>query len=136
MLTTMLVEDQVSFRQAVRNGLLSRFPSIKVIEASNGEEAFKALASNPTDLILMDLSLPGQSGVMLTKEIKTDNPNTAVVMLTGNDADIFRTAALESGAHGFISKGDGNLAAQISTVVGCFYGAKEGGRSKPGCLLI
>ena len=47
MFTTMLVEDNASFGQAVRDDLLSRFPSMKVIEASNGEEAFKGLASNP-----------------------------------------------------------------------------------------
>ena len=135
-LTTMLVEDHASFRKVVRDDLLSRFPAIKVIEASNGEEAFKGLASNPTDLIFMDISLPGQNGLMLTKEIKSDNQNPAVVMLSSYDLDEYRKAAFQFGANGFIGKDSVDLAAQISTVVSCFHGAKEAGRSKPGCLLV
>jgi DNA-binding NarL/FixJ family response regulator len=136
MLTTMLVEDQASFRKVVRNDLLSRFPSMKIIEASNGEEAFKELASNPADLILMDISMPGQNGIMLTKEIKADNQSPAVIMLSGYDLDAYRKAALESGANGFIGKDSVGLAKKISTVVGCFHRRKEAGRLKPGCLLI
>ncbi len=136
LITTMLVEDNVSFRKMVRDDLLSRFSPIKVIEASNGEEAFKELASNPTDLIFMDISLPGQNGIVLTKEIKTLNQDTAVVMLSGYDLDVYRKAALEVGANGFIDKDSLGLAERISTVVGCFHGAKEAGRAKPGCLRV
>jgi two-component system response regulator EvgA len=136
MLTTMLVEDHAAFRNMVRDDLLSRFSAIKVIEASNGEEAIKGLASNPADLIFMDISLPGQNGIMLTKEIKGDNQNPAVIMLSEYDLDSYRKAALQSGANGFIGKDAVDLAAQISTVVSCFHGAREAGRSKPGCLLV
>jgi DNA-binding NarL/FixJ family response regulator len=136
MLTTMLVEDFILFREVVRAELLSRFFSMKVIEASNGEEAFKGLASYPIDLIFMDISLPGQNGILLTKEIKSRNPNVAVVMLTGYDLDAYRMAALKSGANGFIGKNSMHLLEQILRVVGCFWGAKEAGRLKPNCLLI
>ena len=55
MLTTMLVEDNASFRKMFRDELLlPHFSSMKVIEASNGEEAFQGLASYPIALILMD----------------------------------------------------------------------------------
>jgi DNA-binding NarL/FixJ family response regulator len=136
MLRTMLVEDNAAFRSMVRDELLSRFPSMKVIEASDGEEAFNGLASNPTDLIFMDISLPGENGIMLTKEIKADNQNPAVVMLSGYDGDEYRRAALQSGANGFIGKDSVGLAEKISTVVSCFHVAKEAGRLKPGCLLV
>lgn len=136
MISTMLVEDNASFRNAVRNDLFSRFPSMKVMEASDGQEAFKNLASNPADLIFMDISLPGKNGILLTKEIKADHENTAVVMLSGYDLNDYRKAAFQSGANGFIGKDSVDLAAQISTVVRCFLEAKEAGRSKPGCLLV
>ena len=136
MLTTMHVEDNVSFRKMVRDDLWSRFPAIKVIEASNGEEAFKGLASNPIDLTFMDIGLPGQNGLLLTQKIKSDNQDNVVVMLSGYDSDAYRKAALQSGANGFIGKESVDLMAQISTVVSCFHGAKEAGRSKPGCLLV
>jgi DNA-binding NarL/FixJ family response regulator len=136
MLTILLVEDNASFRNVVRDELLARFSSMKVMEASNGEEAFKGLTSFPADLISMDISLPGQNGIMLTKEIKTLNQDIAVVMLSGYDLDDYRKAAVHSGANAFIGKDSEELAAQISTVVSCFHGAKEAGRSKPGCLLV
>ena len=136
MVTTMLVEDNGSFRKVIRDDLLSRFPSMKVIEASNGEEAFKGLASFPTDLIFMDISLPGQNGIELTKEIKTGNQTVAIVMLSGYDLDDYRNAALRSGANGFIGKYSADVEGQISRVVSCFLEAKEAGRLKPACLLI
>lgn len=135
-LTTMLVEDHVSFRQVLRDDLLSQFPSMKVIEASNGEEAFKWLASYPIDLIFMDISLPGQNGLKLTKKIKSDNQGPAVVILSSYDLDEYRKNLSQFGANGFIGKVSADAAAQISTVVSCFHGAKETGRSKPGCLLV
>jgi DNA-binding NarL/FixJ family response regulator len=136
MLTTLLVEDNASFRKVVRDELLARFSSMKVIEASTGEEAFKGLTPYPPDLIFMDISLPGQNGISLTKEIKTLNQDIVVVMLSGYDLEDYRKAAVQSGANGFIGKDSVGLAAQISTVVSCFHGAKEMGRSKPGCLLV
>ena len=136
MLTTMLVEDNSSFRRVVRDDLLARFSAIKVIEASNGEEAIKELASNPADLVFLDISLPRQSGFMLGKAIKDHNQNTAVVFLSSYDLDAYRKAAFEVGANGLIVKDSVDLGAQISTVVKCLYEAKEAGRSKPGCLLV
>jgi len=132
----MLVEDNISYRRIVRDDLLSRFPSIKVIEASNGEEALKGLFFCPVDLIFMDISLPSQIGILLTKEIKLDNPNATVVMLSGYNFDDYRRAALQSGASGFICKDSMNVGEQVSTVVTCFRGAKKAGRLKPACFLL
>ncbi len=135
-LTIMLVEDNISYRRIVRDDLLSRFPSIKVIEASNGEEAIEGLFFSPVDLIFMDISLPSQIGILLTKEIKIDYPNVTVVMLSGYDFADYRRAALRSGASGFIYKDSMNVGEQVSTVVACFHGAKRAGRLKPACLLL
>jgi DNA-binding NarL/FixJ family response regulator len=132
----MLVEDNIPFRERVRVELLSLFSSMKVIEASNGKEAFKGLASYPIDLIFMDISLTGQNGLVLTKKIKSRNPTVAVVMLTGYDLDAYRMAALKSGANGFIGKNSVNLSEQILIVVSCFWGAKGTGRLKPCCFLL
>jgi len=56
----MIVEDKIPFREFFKGALLSQFPSMEVIEAGNGEEAFKKLASYPIDPIFMDIGLPGQ----------------------------------------------------------------------------
>ena len=59
MLRIMTVEDNLPFRKMFKGHLLSEFPSMEVIEAGNGEEAFKKLASYPIDPIFMDIGLPG-----------------------------------------------------------------------------
>lgn len=136
MLTTLLVEDNASFRKMVWDDLLSWFSSIKVMEASNAEEALNALASDPPDLIFVDVSLPGQNGINLTKEIRTFKQDPVIVMLSSYDFEGYRKAALQSGANGFIDKHSADLAGQISTAVSCFHRAKEAGRSKPGCFSV
>jgi hypothetical protein len=49
----MTVEDNIPFRETFKNNLLSEFPSMEVIQAANGEEAFKGLASYPIDLVFI-----------------------------------------------------------------------------------
>lgn len=134
-LTTMLVEDNATFREAVWDDLLSRCPFMKVSEAKDGEEARVRFFSDFLNLVFMDISLPGQNGIALAKEIKALYRDLIVVMLTGYSLDVYRKAAFAAGANGFIDKGSADLAAQILAVVNCLHAAKEAGRSKPGCLL-
>jgi CheY-like chemotaxis protein len=70
MLRIMTVEDNLPFRKMFKGHLLSEFPSMEVIEAANGEEAFKGLVSYPVDLVFMDIGLPGENGLKLTRKIK------------------------------------------------------------------
>ena len=71
MFKTMLVEDNVIFRESLRDGLRLKFPSIEIIEVGNGEEALERIDSLSPNLIFMDIRLPGQSGLELTERIKT-----------------------------------------------------------------
>ncbi len=66
MFETMLVEDNSSFRQLVKDDLQSQFPSMDIIEAEDGVEAFRKIDSHPPNLIFMDIRLPGENGLELT----------------------------------------------------------------------
>ncbi len=57
------------------------------------------------DLIFMDIKLPGESGLELTKQIKDEFPETIVIVLTNYDLPEYRVAAYESGADHFLGKG-------------------------------
>ena len=85
MLRTMTVEDNIPFRETFKNNLLSEFPSMEVIEAANGEEAFKRLTSYPIDLVFMDIGLPGENGLDLTSKIKAKFKDVTITMLTSYD---------------------------------------------------
>ena len=60
---TMLVEDNSSFRQLIKNDLQSQFPSMNIIEAGDGVEAFQKIGSHPPNLIFMDIKLPGRARI-------------------------------------------------------------------------
>ena len=105
MFKTMLVEDNSSFRQLVKNGLKDQFPSMDIIEAGDGVEAFQKIDSHPPNLIFMDIQLPGESGLELTRKIKADHPEIIVIILTSHDLPEYREAATRNKADYFFAKG-------------------------------
>jgi CheY-like chemotaxis protein len=102
---TMLVEDNSSFRQVVKNNLQDQFPSMDIIEAADGIEAFQKIDSHPPNLIFMDIKLPGKNGLELTGKIKTDHPDIIIIILTSLDLPEYREAATRNRADYFLSKG-------------------------------
>ncbi len=105
MFRIMLVEDSPSFRQLVKDNLQDQFPSMDIIEATDGVEAFQKIEGHPPNLIFMDISLPGENGLELTRRIKADYPNVAIIILTSHDSPEYREAAIRSKADYFFSKG-------------------------------
>lgn len=105
MISALLVEDNAVFRRTTRNMLMGSFPSMRVVEASNADEALRIISRNCPELILMDIRLPGKNGLELTREIKSLYPKTSVVILTSYDFPEYREAADECGADGFLVKG-------------------------------
>ena len=104
MFKTMLVEDSSSFRQLVKDTLQGLFPSMDIIEAADGVEAFQKINSHPPNLIFMDIRLPGENGLELTRKIKTDYPDIIVIILTSYDSPEYRKAANQYKADYFFSK--------------------------------
>ena len=102
---TLIVEDNTAFRQSLREILHSKFPSLEIVEASDGEEALQKVGNLTLDLIFMDIKLPGENGLSVTKKIKALHPEIPIVILTSYDLTEYREAAEESKANHFISKG-------------------------------
>ena len=100
----LIVEDNVYFLQFLKETLHSRLPSVEIIEAVSGEEAFQKIKALPPDAVLMDLRLPGENGLQLTRKIKAQYPDLFVVILTNYDLPEYREAAYQAGASHFISK--------------------------------
>ena len=105
MFKTMLIEDSTSFRQLVKGNLQDEFPSMDIIEAADGVEAFQKIDSHPPNLILMDITLPGKNGLELTRKIKADYPGVIIIILTSHDSPKYREAAIRYKANYFLSKG-------------------------------
>ncbi len=104
MFNAMLVEDNILFRESLRDSLRLRFPSIEIAEAGNGAEALEKIDSAPPNLIFMDIQLPGQNGLELTEKIKKLHPNIVIIILTNYDIPEYREAAAKFKADYFFSK--------------------------------
>jgi DNA-binding NarL/FixJ family response regulator len=135
MLRTMTVEDNLPFRETFKGNLLSEFPSMEMIEAANGEEAFKGLSSTAVDFVFMDIRLPGESGLELTRKIKAKYKDVTIAILTSYDLAEYREAAARCGADCFITK-DSMKWNHISAMVNCFQRAKDSIGLKPSCVRL
>jgi len=100
----LIVEDNAFFLQFLKETMQLRFSWIDILEAANGEEAIRKIEASSPEAIFMDLRLPGENGLELTKKIKAQYPNIIVVILTNYDLPEYRDAAYQSGADHFFSK--------------------------------
>ena len=102
---TLIVEDNVTFRQMFKESLGSRFPAMEIEEAPDGRDLFNKIESFHPKIVFMDIRLPGENGLELTKKIKKNYPDITVVIVTSYDLPEYREAARESMADYFVPKG-------------------------------
>lgn len=117
MFNTLLVEDDVIFRQALSDILLSYFPVIDVDEAGDGKEALSRVEYRRPHLILMDIQLPGESGLEVTRKIKRVYTDIVIVILTRYGQPEYRRQAFRNGADRFLSKEDDSFMDDILALV-------------------
>jgi DNA-binding NarL/FixJ family response regulator len=124
MLKTLIVEDNRLNRDTLR-GLFARHFSWMIVEvASDGREAMQKVDSFRPDFILMDIRLPDESGLELTKKIKLTNSDVKVLILTGHHYPEYKEMAARCGADGFLVKG-GSSKEILAVVESLFPKAKE-----------
>jgi DNA-binding NarL/FixJ family response regulator len=102
---TLIVEDNVTFRQMFKESLGSRFPAMEIEEAPDGRDLFNKIESFHPKIVFMDIRLPGENGLELTKKIKRNYPDIIIVVITSYDLPEYRQAARESMADYFVPKG-------------------------------
>ncbi len=100
--TILIVDDEPSILQSL-SGVLSD-EGFDVLTASNGYEALKIIDTTSPDLVLLDIWMPGIDGIETLKEIKKDNPQTQVIMITGHGTIETAVNATKFGAFDFIEK--------------------------------
>ena len=130
MFYTLLVDANVSFRQALSDVLLVYFPSIGVEEAGDVTEALSKVESLRPDIIFMDNQLPEENGLDLSREIKHVYDDIVIVILTTNNQPEYRQQALRNGADYYISKGDDSCMEEILTQIEGVLDSRVTRRSK------
>ena len=100
----LLVDDQNLFREGLRT-ILSVQPDLEVVgEAANGQEAISQAIALQPQVILMDLRMPVLDGVAATRQLRTEVPNSRVIVLTTFDEDEYVFEGLRAGAVGYLLK--------------------------------
>lgn len=116
MCRTLIVEDNATFRQSLRELLNSRFPSMTFQEAEEGKEALKKVNDFRPNLVFMDIKLHGESGLEVTKSIKDLFPKIIIIVLTSYDFPEYRQISSQYGANHFLSKSSSTVE-EILTLV-------------------
>ena len=118
MLKILLVDDHEVVRLGLK-ALLSRYPNFQVVaEASNAAEAIARTDEFKPDVVVMDIRLPGKSGIEATREIVQKHPQTKVIMLTSYAEDELLFDAIAAGASGYVLKqiGSNELVRALETI--------------------
>jgi two-component system, NarL family, invasion response regulator UvrY len=119
----LLVDDHAVVREGYRR-LLEEEPNIRVVgEAGNGEQACESARTLSPDVVVMDIALPGISGIEATRRALKEQPHLRILMFSMYDDSIYAARALEAGASGYISK-----ASAPEVLVRAIYAVSRGER--------
>lgn len=103
-ISIVLVDDQAIVRAAFRS-LLERNPRFKVVgDAGDARAGIELIGSLRPDVAILDITMPGLSGIDAVAPIKRSSPNTKVLMASQHEAQRFVQQALQAGADGYLSK--------------------------------
>ena len=104
MLRILVADDHAVVRRGVSQ-ILSETPDMVVEgEAANGEEVLKLVQSGHWDAVLLDITMPGRSGLDILGELKLRSPNTPVLVLSMHPEDQIAVRVLKAGAAGYMTK--------------------------------
>jgi DNA-binding NarL/FixJ family response regulator len=99
----LLVDDHAVVRAGVR-GLLATEADVSIIEAASGEEALDICRRARPDLVILDLNLPGSSGLELLRRLVQLDKSIRILVLSMHSEPVYAARALQAGARGYISK--------------------------------
>src|ERR1700747_470095 len=100
----LIVDDHTIFRDGLKRVLLDEFKTAIFGDAGNAAEALKQVWKEKWDLVLLDITMHGRSGLDFVKEIRTSVPNLPVLILSGHPEEQYAVRVLRAGADGYLTK--------------------------------
>lgn len=118
----LIVDDHPVFRRGMAS-IIDEEPTLRVVaQAGSGEEALDQIQKHPVDVAVVDLNMPGMTGLELTKYLLARTPPVKVVLLTMLDSEKVFNAALDAGVTAYILKDDAEA--------GIVEGIRDAGRGE------
>jgi len=115
MINILIVEDNAILRGLLREWLSTELPECRVLEAASGEEALKRAGAVPISLAVMDIGLPGISGIEAARLLTARHPGFRFVIMSIHEEERYLREAREAGAYAYVPKR--NLQAQLLPAV-------------------
>ena len=104
MINILIVDDHIIVREGIKR-IINDTKDMKIIsEAANGHDAMDLICKNKYDLIILDISMPGENGLQTLKLIKKYNKNIPVLMLSMHSEEQYAMRTIKAGASGYITK--------------------------------
>ncbi|MCK9389654.1 MAG: response regulator transcription factor [Sulfuritalea sp.] len=104
MIRILIVDDHAILRAGLKHLLSESVDIVVAGEASNGVDALALARSGTWEVVVLDMSMPGKSGIELIKQIKAEHPRLPVLVLSMYAEDIYAVRALRAGASGYLCK--------------------------------
>ena len=104
LLKILIADDHNVVRKGIMKSLVSRFSEITFGEASNGADVLRKVHEEKWDLVILDISMPGRSGLEVLSEIKELQPKLPVIIFSMYPEDQFAVRCLKAGASAYLSK--------------------------------
>ena len=120
----LLVEDHDEMRAALRDWLNRLLAPLSLREAHDMAEALERAGEAPLDFALVNVELPGPNGIETTRELRRRFPRCPVVVMSVQDSEALRLAAMDAGADAFVSKR--HLTAELRPILSRFLKPRTG----------
>lgn len=104
MIKILIADDHPIVRRGLRELIEDEADMIVECEASSSDETINNLRLSKIDVVLLDISMPGKSGLDLLQDLKNEFPEIRILVLSALAEEIYAKRALKGGAHGFINK--------------------------------
>ncbi len=104
MIKILIADDHPVVRKGLKE-IIEETPDMMVgDEASNGQETLEKVRKNDFDVVLLDISMPGRSGLDILKELKSEKPELSVLILSMHPEEQYAVRVLKAGASGYLTK--------------------------------
>jgi two-component system invasion response regulator UvrY len=104
MMKVLIADDHAVVREGLKQILANTADMSVVQEASNGQEVLDKVRVHPIDAVVLDISMPGRSGLDTLMQLKRERPTLPVLVLSMHSEDQFAVRILKAGARGFLTK--------------------------------
>jgi CheY-like chemotaxis protein len=104
MVNILIIDPNLAFQQSLKKLLQKHFPHVTVDAVGNGPEGLRIISSACPQIILLEIHLPGNSGLELADRVKSKHPEAVIALLTSYNSPEYETAAKDAGVEHLIPK--------------------------------